>query len=355
MATLTKGYTFGATEQVTAAKLHSLVDSATLASLVAADISDGVITNAKMSDVAGAKFTGLTTVPAGAGVIPKENLTSVAQKGANSDITSLSGLTTALSTAQGGTGSTANANAAGGVVVPTGAVNAANGAVVLDGSSKLPAVDGSQLTNVGGGHKVYITGSGTWTAPTTTTVLVTLVGGGGGGGGGNQDSNGGGGGGGAGATIYRRPYSVTASTGYSYSVGAAGTAGPYQTSGGNGGDTTFDTLTAENGHGGGGAGGNVNGGAGSSGTGTITSFAITAASGTTAGKGVINNTFSGGAAAAGSVTSGGGGGASVFGSGGAGGQNNGTGYGSGGGGGPQGTGAGAAGGAGTGGIIIIEY
>ena len=55
-----------------------------------------------------------------------------------------------LPTANGGTGSTANANAAGGVVVPTGAVNAANGAVVLDGSSKLPAVDGSLLTGISG-------------------------------------------------------------------------------------------------------------------------------------------------------------------------------------------------------------
>jgi len=51
-----------------------------------------------------------------------------AAKGANSDITSLSGLTTPLSTAQGGTGKTANANAANGVVV-----NDANGYLVGDG------------------------------------------------------------------------------------------------------------------------------------------------------------------------------------------------------------------------------
>lgn len=43
MATLTKGYTFGATEQVTAAKLHSLVDSATISSIVNADITNATI------------------------------------------------------------------------------------------------------------------------------------------------------------------------------------------------------------------------------------------------------------------------------------------------------------------------
>jgi len=77
-------------------------------------------------------------------------------------------------TNKGGTGSIANANAAGGVVVPAGAVNAANGAVVptgapntangavvptgapntangaviLDAAGKLPVLDGSALTGI---------------------------------------------------------------------------------------------------------------------------------------------------------------------------------------------------------------
>lgn len=141
MGTLTKGKTFGATEEVTAAKLHQLIDSGTISHIVADDIDDGVITNAKIVSVAGDKLTELANIPAGAGVIPAANLTSVAQKGANSDITSLTGctqitgMTTPLTTAQGGTGSSANANAASGVVV-------------LDASSKLPAVDGSQITNI---------------------------------------------------------------------------------------------------------------------------------------------------------------------------------------------------------------
>lgn len=42
MATLTRGYTFGATEQVTNSKLHSLVDSATLSAIVQADLTAGL-------------------------------------------------------------------------------------------------------------------------------------------------------------------------------------------------------------------------------------------------------------------------------------------------------------------------
>jgi len=73
MADIARGINFGATEQVTAAKLHALVDDATVSSIVAADITDGVITNAKISDVAGSKFTGLANIPAGSGVIPVAN------------------------------------------------------------------------------------------------------------------------------------------------------------------------------------------------------------------------------------------------------------------------------------------
>jgi len=106
MADLTKGYTFGATEEVNATNLHALVDEGTATNIVADDITDNTITAAKIQSVSGAAFTLLGSIPSGAGVIPAANLTltSVAQKGANSDITSLTGLTTPLSTSQGGTG-----------------------------------------------------------------------------------------------------------------------------------------------------------------------------------------------------------------------------------------------------------
>lgn len=50
MATLGRGYTFGSTEQVTNAKLHSLVDSGTCGSIVNADIdSSAAIANSKLN------------------------------------------------------------------------------------------------------------------------------------------------------------------------------------------------------------------------------------------------------------------------------------------------------------------
>ncbi|MHB8131550.1 MAG: hypothetical protein ACYDEX_21420 [Mobilitalea sp.] len=64
-------------------------------------------------------------------------------------------VTGTLPVGNGGTGATAAVNTANGVVVPTGAVNTANGAVILDGSAKLPAVDGSQLTGISTGDMSY--------------------------------------------------------------------------------------------------------------------------------------------------------------------------------------------------------
>jgi len=69
------------------------------------------------SKVSGTSLTGLASVPSGAGVIPTANLTSVAQKGANSDITSITGLITPLARSQGGVGSTIDNNATGGIAL----------------------------------------------------------------------------------------------------------------------------------------------------------------------------------------------------------------------------------------------
>ena len=89
------------------------------------------IVDSKLSQIAtfrkvhGTALDGLDTINSQAGVIPVANLPAP----------DMSLATGTLATAHGGTGSTANANAASGVVV-------------LDASSKLPAVDGSQLTNL---------------------------------------------------------------------------------------------------------------------------------------------------------------------------------------------------------------
>ena len=47
-ATITRGKTFTDTETVTASKLHQLVDSATISGISASDLSDGIISNAKL-------------------------------------------------------------------------------------------------------------------------------------------------------------------------------------------------------------------------------------------------------------------------------------------------------------------
>ena len=48
-ASITKGYSFGATEEVTAAKLHALVDSATISNIATSEIADSQITAAKLA------------------------------------------------------------------------------------------------------------------------------------------------------------------------------------------------------------------------------------------------------------------------------------------------------------------
>lgn len=43
MATVTKGQTFGSTEQITNTKLHNLVDLATVTSIAVSDLSTGIL------------------------------------------------------------------------------------------------------------------------------------------------------------------------------------------------------------------------------------------------------------------------------------------------------------------------
>lgn len=49
-ATLNRGYTFATNEQVTATKLHTLVDSGTVTNITAADFADATITGAKIAN-----------------------------------------------------------------------------------------------------------------------------------------------------------------------------------------------------------------------------------------------------------------------------------------------------------------
>jgi hypothetical protein len=84
MATVTKGYTFGATEEVTAAKLHSLVDSASVTAITNADLDAGAaIVDTQLATintagkVDGGALTGLANVPSGAGYLPVANLSAI--------------------------------------------------------------------------------------------------------------------------------------------------------------------------------------------------------------------------------------------------------------------------------------
>lgn len=108
---------------------------------------------------------------------------------------------------------------------------------------------------VSGGGKVlkaqeFTSGTTNWTAPTgVTEVWVTGCAGGGGGGGVETDTaHGGAGGGGGGDSVLRKRLAVTASTGYSVAIGAAGAKGTSSatagsvTDGSAGGSTSFGAL-----------------------------------------------------------------------------------------------------------------
>ena len=81
MANFTRGQTFGATEQVTNTKLHALVDSATISSIVNADIdASAAIVDTKLAaissanKVSGSGLFNLSSIVSTAGMIPGINL-----------------------------------------------------------------------------------------------------------------------------------------------------------------------------------------------------------------------------------------------------------------------------------------
>jgi len=181
-----------------------------------------------------------------------------ALKGANSDITSITGLSTALAVNQGGTG-----------------VNslAANYALLGNGTSGLqtvaPGTSGNVLTSNGstwtsaaavvglGGQQVF-TGNGTFTIPTgVTKVKITVVGGGGGGGGSPTAAPGSGRSGAGGGAAITFLSSLTPGNTIAVTVGAGGSAGATNGTGGTGGTSqvasgtqTITTVSATGGVGG---------------------------------------------------------------------------------------------------------
>lgn len=127
---------------------------------------------------------------------------------------------------------------------------AANQVVQLDGSAKLPAVDGSQLVNLGGLVKrvkqQLFSASGTYT-PSAGLLFAVIECVAAGGGGGGTSANGGtylgGGGGEGGGYAHLIASAATIGASQSVTIGAGGTAGSSAGGdGGGGGDTSLGSL-----------------------------------------------------------------------------------------------------------------
>ena len=162
---------------------------------------------------------------------------SAAKSGANSDITSITGLTTPLSVEQGGTGTATPAIIAGTNITVSGSFP----------NQTINASGGSGLLN----NIQYFTATGTYT-PTagTTFVVVELVGGGGGSGGvnnaGGQLAGSGSGGG------YARKKILSGFSGVTVTVGNGGAGGAGATSNGSaGGTSSFGAICSATGGAGG--------------------------------------------------------------------------------------------------------
>lgn len=368
MGDITKGYTFGSTEQVTAAKLHTLVDEASITNIVNADVSSSAAISSTKLDLTAAGYmtsggnftiTGTHTFST-APVLPANTVDAITEIAAALK----SGSDATLITGTKGTSTRipkwdANGDLIEGYAFLDEDDMSSNSATSVPSQQSVKAYADSAK-----GYQLF-TSSGTFTAPSgVSKVFITACGGGGGGGSAYYNRTGGGGGGSS-AWIIRKGIDVTAKANHTVTVGAAGAAGTYPTdSGGDGGNTSFAgsvyTLTLAGGSGGvHGVESGTAGAGGAAGVGTaLAGVNATYPNGGTSGTGTENGYAGGnGYGTSGENSGRGGSGASgYFGRGGNGGGAGaagaaGTGFGSGGGGGGHSGG----GGAGAGGFVLVEW
>lgn len=246
------------------------------------------------------------------------------------------------------TGITAGTGLTGGTISTSGTLNvdvgtSAGKIVQLDSNAKLPAVDGSQLTNMPSipfSNMQVFDATGSFNVPAKVTrIYVQVWGAGGGGGGGSVLLGNGGGGGGSGGYVAGF-LTVTASSSLTVTVGTGGAKGTVNNGGGNGLGSSVGSLSA-----GGGAGGAnalitfASGGTASSTLGVVGETGDTALAGNGGGGGRAPNGGPGGRGSPSTTITG-------F---------DGTVPGGGGGGGAYGVLTGSLGGAGAGGRIIVWY
>lgn len=249
---------------------------------------------------------------------------------------------------------------------------------ILDANVTLAklASDAKNLSN-----KAAFTVSGSWTCPTgVTQVVVELMGGGGGGGGGRNGGTAAGGGGGAGSTPATRVITVVPATIYTITIGAGGVGGAVNSSGADGGTSSFGSLAfmqggfgghgspgsnvggaggeprAGEGMGGGGGGGSAGGTPGTGAGGGYWPLALGATGGATVGGNGGGTGVGANGGAGGASTGGGGGGGGLLNGGAAGdGSNPGAAAAANSGGGGGGGGTNAAGGAGGSGLLNLYW